>query len=125
VTYDLVGVIALAGLTFGGLLVGSGVLITKRESYQGHTMASVAADVMTLAMGNRFLSSGKFMPAGMVTTLGAVGLAYNIQKAIVCMPEKEGRSRTFMSFSIQAIHHITMITASPWIPNFLHCVAIS
>jgi len=78
----------VAGLTFGGLLVGSGVLITKGESYQGHALASGVTGVMTLAMAQRFFSTGKFMPAGMVATLGAVGLAYNVKKALEWMPEK-------------------------------------
>ncbi|KAG7351779.1 transmembrane protein [Nitzschia inconspicua] len=78
----------VAGLTFGGLLIGSGVLITQGESYKGHVLASGVTGLMTLAMGQRFLASGKFMPAGMVATLGAAGLAYNAKKAIEWMPEK-------------------------------------
>jgi uncharacterized membrane protein (UPF0136 family) len=78
----------VAGLTFGGLLIGSGVLITQGESYKGHVLASGVAGLMTVAMGHRFLSTGKFMPAGMVATLGAAGLAYNVKKAIEWMPEK-------------------------------------
>ena len=77
-----------AGLTFGGLLIGSGVLISKGESFQGHALASGVTGLMTLAMGQRFLSTGKFMPAGMVASLGAVGLAYNVNKAIEWWPEK-------------------------------------
>ena len=33
---------------------------------------------------------GKFMPAGIVATLGAVGLAYNVNKAIEWAPSKDG-----------------------------------
>jgi len=79
----------LAGLGFGGALVGSGILIAQNESFKGHVLASGATSVMTVAMGQRFLSSGKFMPAGMVAALGAVGLAYNAKKAIEWMPEKD------------------------------------
>jgi uncharacterized membrane protein (UPF0136 family) len=79
----------MAGLTFGGLLIGSGVLIAQGESYKGHALASGVTGAMTLAMGQRFLSTGKFMPAGMVATIGAVGLAYNVKKAIEWMPEEE------------------------------------
>lgn len=78
----------LAGVTFGGLLIGSGVLITQGECFKGHSLAAGCTGVMTLAMGQRFLSTGKFMPAGMVASLGAVGLAYNVKKAIEWMPEK-------------------------------------
>jgi uncharacterized membrane protein (UPF0136 family) len=79
----------VAGLTFGGLLIGSGVLISQGESYKGHALASGVTGAMTLAMGQRFWSTGKFMPAGMVATIGAVGLAYNVKKAIEWMPEEE------------------------------------
>lgn len=81
---------AVAGLAFGGLLVGSGVLITQGESYKGHALASGVTGVMTLAMGKRLLSTGKFMPAGMVATLGAAGLAYNVQKTLEWMLAEEG-----------------------------------
>ena len=80
----------VAGLSFGGLLIGSGMLISKGESYKGHALASGVTGLMTIAMGQRFLSTGKFMPAGMVASLGAIGLAYNIQKTIEWMPEKAG-----------------------------------
>jgi uncharacterized membrane protein (UPF0136 family) len=78
-----------AGLGFGGLLVGSGVLIAQGESYQGHVLASGVTGAMTLAMGSRFLSTGKFMPAGMVATLGVLGCAYNVKKALEWMPEEK------------------------------------
>ena len=80
----------VAGMTFGGLLIGSGVLITNGESFKGHSLAAGCTGLMTVAMGQRFVSTGKFMPAGMVACLGAVGLAYNVKKAIEWMPEKNG-----------------------------------
>ena len=80
----------VAGVTFGGLLIGSGVLITNGESFKGHGLAAGCTGLMTVAMGQRFLSTGKFMPAGMVASLGAIGLAYNVKKAIEWMPEKNG-----------------------------------
>ena len=82
---------AAAGLTFGGLLIGSGVLISQGESYKGHALATGATGVMTLAMGQRFLSTGKFMPAGMVAALGAAGMAYNLQKTLEWMPDKDSK----------------------------------
>jgi uncharacterized membrane protein (UPF0136 family) len=95
--YNVSVISAVGGLTFGGLLVGSGVLITQGESYKGHALASGVTGLMTLAMGKRFLSTGKFMPAGMVATLGAAGLAYNVQKALEWMPTKEGTLRKSLS----------------------------
>mmetsp|Transcript_23031 Transcript_23031/g.54657 ORF Transcript_23031/g.54657 Transcript_23031/m.54657 type:complete len:126 (+) Transcript_23031:367-744(+) len=86
----------VAGLTFGGLLLGSGILINKGDCYEGHLLASGVTGLMTIAMGKRFLSTGKFMPAGAVATLGAAGLAYNVKKALEWMPtdsssEKSGK----------------------------------
>ena len=81
----------MAGLTFGGLLVGSGVLITKGESYKGHALATGVTGTMALAMGQRFVSTGKFMPAGVVASLAAVGLAYNASKTLEWMPSKDGK----------------------------------
>ena len=80
----------LAGLSFGGLLLGSGVMITKGDYFKGHMLASGVTGAMTMTMGHRFLSTGKFMPAGMVASLGAIGLAYNVKKALEWMPEKSG-----------------------------------
>jgi uncharacterized membrane protein (UPF0136 family) len=80
----------VAGLTFGGLLVGSGILISQGESFKGHALASGVTGTMALAMGQRFISTGKFMPAGMVATLGVAGLAYNAKKTLEWMPTKEG-----------------------------------
>lgn len=80
----------LAGLTFGGLLLGSGVMISGDSQYQGHVLATGTSGIMALAMGQRFLSSKKFMPAGLVATLGAACCAYNLNKAIEWAPTKGG-----------------------------------
>ena len=80
----------LAGLTFGGLLVGSGIMISGDKQYEGHVLASSASGIMALAMGQRFLSTGKFMPAGLVATLGAACCAYNVKKAMEWAPTKGG-----------------------------------
>mmetsp|Transcript_6558 Transcript_6558/g.15950 ORF Transcript_6558/g.15950 Transcript_6558/m.15950 type:complete len:114 (-) Transcript_6558:2278-2619(-) len=77
-----------AGITFGGLLVGSGILISKNESFKGHALASGATGIMSVAMAQRFFATKKFMPAGMVATLGAAGFAYNAKKAIEWWPDE-------------------------------------
>ena len=77
-----------AGLTFGGLLIGSGILISKNESFQGHALATGVTGVMSAAMVQRYMASRKFMPAGMVATLGAAGFAYNVKKALEWWPEE-------------------------------------
>jgi len=76
----------VAGVTFGGLLIGSGVLITRNECFEGHALGAASTGVMALAMGKRYAATGKFMPAGLVASIGAVGLAYNVKKAIEWMP---------------------------------------
>jgi uncharacterized membrane protein (UPF0136 family) len=77
----------MAGSICGALLIGSGVLITKNEPFQGHALASGVTGFMTISMGQRYISTGKFMPAGVVATLGAAGLAYNVRKTIELFPE--------------------------------------
>lgn len=81
----------LAGVTFGGLLIGSGIMISGESQYQGHALATATSGIMTIAMGQRFLSTGKFMPAGLVATLGAACCAYNLNKAIEWAPSKDGK----------------------------------
>jgi uncharacterized membrane protein (UPF0136 family) len=77
----------VAGLTVGSVLIGSGVLITRNEALQGHLLAVGGTGVMTAAMAHRYVfKTQKFMPAGLVASIGAVGLAYNVKKAIEWMP---------------------------------------
>eukprot|EP00535_Pseudo-nitzschia_heimii_P004199 CAMPEP_0197186896 /NCGR_PEP_ID=MMETSP1423-20130617/14817_1 /TAXON_ID=476441 /ORGANISM="Pseudo-nitzschia heimii, Strain UNC1101" /LENGTH=112 /DNA_ID=CAMNT_0042638329 /DNA_START=20 /DNA_END=358 /DNA_ORIENTATION=+ len=76
-----------AGATCGSLLIGSGLLISKNESFQGHALATGVTGVMAAAMAKRFSTTWKFMPAGLVATLGAMGCAYNAQKALEWWPD--------------------------------------
>jgi uncharacterized membrane protein (UPF0136 family) len=79
-----------AGLIFGGILIGSGVMISQGEHvYEGHLLACGTSGIMTAAMGQRLLSTGKFMPSGMIAILGAVSTAYHMQKALEWAPKKE------------------------------------
>lgn len=77
-----------AGLAFGGLLIGSGVLITKNESFRGHALATGVTGIMAAAMTQRYFSTRKFMPAGVVAVLGAAGCAYNARKALEWWPDE-------------------------------------
>jgi uncharacterized membrane protein (UPF0136 family) len=77
----------IAGIGIGSMLLGSGYLIAKTDKvFEGHVLGVTATGIMTIAMGHRFIGTGKFMPAGVVATLGALGCAYNIRKAIEWAP---------------------------------------
>ena len=76
-----------AGLTAGSLLLGSSYLIAKTDNvYEGHLLATGTSGLMALAMGKRYLASGKFMPAGLVTAIGVVACAYNANKSLEWAP---------------------------------------
>lgn len=82
----------MAGITFGSLLLGSGFLIARTDNvYEGHLLATGASGVMAAAMGQRFVATQKFMPAGLVAVLGTVACAYNLHKAREWAPGKEGK----------------------------------
>ena len=78
-----------AGFTCGSLLIGSGVLISKNESFRGHSLASGVTGVMTAAMAVRFAKTQKFVPAGVLASLSAVGFAYNVQKVVEWWPDDD------------------------------------
>jgi uncharacterized membrane protein (UPF0136 family) len=73
----------IAGVTMGSLLMGSGYLIafSDNRQYEGHLLGCGASALLALGMAPRALSTGKFMPAGLVSTLGIVAAAYNYHKA--------------------------------------------
>ena len=63
----------LAGLAFGGI-AGFGAYQTSQNPNNYYVSLGVSA-VLTGVMGSRFLNSGKFMPAGLVTVLSLAMLA--------------------------------------------------
>mmetsp|Transcript_4121 Transcript_4121/g.9161 ORF Transcript_4121/g.9161 Transcript_4121/m.9161 type:complete len:112 (+) Transcript_4121:87-422(+) len=71
-----------AGVVCGGLLIASGVMISGDSQYSGHSLAAGTSALMTLGMGQRFLKTGKFMPAGMVSVLAALSSGYHVKKAL-------------------------------------------
>ncbi|GFH45520.1 hypothetical protein CTEN210_01994 [Chaetoceros tenuissimus] len=71
-----------AGLFCGSMLIGSGVLISGENQFEGHALASTTSGLMAVGMGQRYLKTGKVMPAGIVAALGCVSMAYHVKKAI-------------------------------------------
>ena len=71
-----------AGTLFGGLLIGSGVLISGDNQYEGHLLASGTSSLMALGMGSRYIKSGKIMPAGIVAALGVLSCPYHAKKTL-------------------------------------------
>lgn len=78
-----------AGLAVGSLLISSGYMIAKTDNvYEGHLLATGTSGALALAMGKRYLSTMKFMPAGLVAALGVVACAYNFNKSREWAPTK-------------------------------------
>ena len=79
----------VAGVSIGSLLLGSGYMVAKTDKvFEGFALGTVSSTVLAVGMGQRYLSTGKFMPAGVVALLGAAGAAYNINKALEWAPSK-------------------------------------
>lgn len=74
---------SLLGGFGGGLpLLISGYMISSGDDFNGHALGCATGGALTGAMGTRFLKSGKFMPAGLVATVGLMTALYNGKKAI-------------------------------------------
>ncbi|GAA5995497.1 hypothetical protein JCM5350_006014 [Sporobolomyces pararoseus] len=59
---------SVASLVAGG---GSGLSLAYGVHSRNHRLVTGVAAVLFLVMGNRFLRSGRFMPAGLVTLLSS------------------------------------------------------
>ena len=70
-----------AGILFGGLLVGSGMLIVDDKHFEGHALATGTSALMSLSMGFRYIKYGS-KPAGIVAALGTISVAYHVRKVI-------------------------------------------
>ncbi len=75
-----------AGLACGSLLIGSGLLISNSMEYEGHGLATATSGIMAAGMGQRYMKTGKIMPAGVVAGLAAVSMAYHAKKTLEWSP---------------------------------------
>ena len=83
----------IAGLSMGSLLLTSGYMIAKTDyTYEAHVLAGATSGIMSIAMGHRFMQTMKFMPAGIVATIGTAACAYNVMKAIEWAPSSASNS---------------------------------
>mmetsp|Transcript_10800 Transcript_10800/g.14016 ORF Transcript_10800/g.14016 Transcript_10800/m.14016 type:complete len:112 (+) Transcript_10800:62-397(+) len=67
------------------LLFASGVIVTKGYDFEGHALAFGTSSLLAVGMGMRSFKSGKFMPAGLVATIGVVSAAYQAKKTLEWM----------------------------------------
>ena len=100
----------IAGLSMGSLLLASGYMIAKTDYiYEAHLLASATSGIMSIAMGHRYIQTMKFMPAGIVATIGTAACAYNVMKAIEWAPSasvssKKGKHIYSVPTSMQSSH---------------------
>jgi len=71
-----------AGVVCGSLLVASGMMISGEKQFEGHSLAAGTSGAMALALGSRFIKTGKFMPAGLISAISVTSLAYHTKKAL-------------------------------------------
>jgi uncharacterized membrane protein (UPF0136 family) len=67
----------IAGSTFGGLLLLSAYLVSSSKK-AGSWLGSGVAGMLTYTMGKKFLKSWKFVPAGLIASLGALSFVFNL-----------------------------------------------
>mmetsp|Transcript_23042 Transcript_23042/g.55072 ORF Transcript_23042/g.55072 Transcript_23042/m.55072 type:complete len:111 (+) Transcript_23042:25-357(+) len=72
----------IGGLSAGALFMGSGLLLQKGQNKNGHMLALATSLLLVGGMGPRAVASKKFMPAGLVASIGAVSAAYQTKKVM-------------------------------------------
>eukprot|EP00288_Rhodomonas_lens_P018586 CAMPEP_0177714764 /NCGR_PEP_ID=MMETSP0484_2-20121128/13625_1 /TAXON_ID=354590 /ORGANISM="Rhodomonas lens, Strain RHODO" /LENGTH=99 /DNA_ID=CAMNT_0019226699 /DNA_START=34 /DNA_END=333 /DNA_ORIENTATION=- len=72
----------IGGCGAGALFVGSGLLIQSGQNRNGHVLALGTSLALAGGMGARAKTTGKFMPAGMVASLGALCALYQGKKVV-------------------------------------------
>lgn len=76
-----------AGLVFGTLL-GYGAFQTSRDP-NNYYLTLCTSGILTGLMGARFYSSGKFMPAGLITTMSLIMVCRFAARGLGIMPVKD------------------------------------
>ena len=71
----------IGGFGAGLVYLGAVQMINGEDQFKGHAMASTTGALLAGGMGSRALKSGKFMPAGLVASLGVVSMLYEGKKA--------------------------------------------
>ena len=74
----------MAGSTFGGLLLGSSAL-TPKSSNLGVWLGSIVSSMLTYIMGKKFAASQKFVPSGLIASLGILALIHNVWTVFLSM----------------------------------------
>lgn len=68
------------GMGAGAAFLASGYLIASGSDLEGHALGLVSGSALASGMGSRFAQSGKFMPAGLVASVGLLAALYNGKK---------------------------------------------
>jgi uncharacterized membrane protein (UPF0136 family) len=84
----------IAGSTFGGLLFVSALLIRQSQKQQenenkkktalslGNMLGGAVATALFKTMKKKFVSSGKFIPSGLIAAVSAMAAVYNVMELI-------------------------------------------
>eukprot|EP00293_Proteomonas_sulcata_P014492 CAMPEP_0184311866 /NCGR_PEP_ID=MMETSP1049-20130417/46080_1 /TAXON_ID=77928 /ORGANISM="Proteomonas sulcata, Strain CCMP704" /LENGTH=97 /DNA_ID=CAMNT_0026627607 /DNA_START=27 /DNA_END=317 /DNA_ORIENTATION=- len=70
----------IASGIIGTAFIGSGLIIQGGQNRNGHAIAALASLALVGGMAPRAVKTGKFMPAGLVASLGAVSGIYQAHK---------------------------------------------
>lgn len=98
----------IAGLTVGSLMLGSSYLIAKTDRvFEGHALATATSGLLAMAMGQRYMQAGKFMPSGMVRNMRCLHLVFSFASFFTYLTCIFNRSfPRLLSLELQPLHTI-------------------